>query len=125
MRWNDVQQVPGVVADTLSKQAPLQQLSRCGVLGGRVAVTRRRVTYLFSRSKGSVEEIKPGRLWSISVDPQIGVVRFRAMLTNSTLKQTVLVGFVVCVLAAACSSNDGRGEQLSLNKPLFPTIEET
>ena len=34
------------------------------------------------------------------------------MLTNSTLKQTVLVGFVVCVLAAACSSNDGRGEQL-------------
>ena len=34
------------------------------------------------------------------------------MLTNSTLKQTVLVGFVVCVLAAACSSNDGRGDQL-------------
>ena len=70
-------------------------------------MTRRRVTYLFNRSKGSVEEIKPGRLWSISVERQFGVVRFRPMLTISTLKQTVLVSFVVCVLAAACSSNDG------------------
>ena len=76
-------------------------------------MTRRRVTYLFYRSKGSVEEIKPGRLWSISVDPQIGVVRFRPMLTISTFKQTVLVGFVVCVLAAACSSNDGGGDELT------------
>ena len=33
------------------------------------------------------------------------------MLNIPTLKQTVLAGFVVCVLAAACSSNDGRGDQ--------------
>ena len=44
------------------------------------------------------------------------------MLINSTLKQTVLVGFVVCVLAAACSSNDGRGEQLV---PPDTTVAET
>ena len=44
------------------------------------------------------------------------------MLNNSTLKQTVLVGFVVCVLAAACSSNDGRGEQPSASDT---TVAET
>ena len=111
-----------MVANTLSKQTPLQQLSRCGGFGGWVAVTRRRVTYLFYRSKGSVEEIKPGRLPSISVDLQIGVVRFRPMLTIPTLKKTLLIGFVVCVLAAACSSNDGRGEQFV---PPDTTVAET
>ena len=34
------------------------------------------------------------------------------MLNIPTLKKTLLVGFVVCVLAAACSSNDGRGDQI-------------
>ena len=33
------------------------------------------------------------------------------MSTTSTLKQGLLVGLVICVLAAACSNNDGRGEQ--------------
>ena len=53
-----------------------------------------------------------------------------AMTNNRTSRRftgrlAMSLTVAVVVFAAACSSNDGRGEQLSLNKPLFPTIEET
>ena len=59
-----------------------------------------------------------------------GALHCRAMTNTRTPRRftgrlAMSLTVAVVVFAAACSSNDGRGEQLSLNKPLFPTIEET